>query len=291
MVDRIELAPADGLSLDVLTSAFNLAFAGYYLPMTQTAASLAEMMRENDVRADVSRILLLDGAIEGVGLVGIRDDRAWIGGMGIGPCWRGQGYGSLLLDHLLEAMRAAGARSAQLEALTINTPALALYERAGFRDTRGLLVYQGALRQAGDNKALAPASPRVRYAAVASAVATAALAATRSCAPAWQREPRSLERLRSPWSGLGLWEGARLRAYVLFGKRQGGVIIYDALSGAAGFDNQRADLVALLLRVAAGQPEALVRAINTPEGDPLGAALDWLGCAVIARQREMTRAL
>lgn len=291
MVARIEVAPASAYSLDALTSAFNHAFTGYYLPMTQTPASLAEMMHENEVRVEVSRVLLLDGVVEGIGLAGIRNDRAWIGGMGIGSRWRGQGYGRLLLDHLLDAMRGASVRSAQLEVLTVNAPALALYERARFRDVRELRVYQGALRAASADKATEQNDAGAQYGVVSPAVALPALAAARTVAPTWQRDPRTLERVRQPLSGLGLWQGARLRAYIIYGQRQGGIVVYDALSGARGVDGQRTDLAALLRRLVAGQPEALVRAINIPAGDPLGAALDWLGCAVITRQREMVRTI
>ena len=291
MAPRIEVASASDYSLDALTSAFNHAFTGYYLPMTQTPASLAEMMHENEVRVDASRVLLLDGAVEGVGLVGMRDDRAWVGGMGIGPRWRGQGYGRLLLDHLLDAMHGARVRLAQLEVLTINTPALALYERAGFRDVRELRVYQGALRPTSAEESTDSIGAGARYGIVSPAFALPALETERTVAPAWQREPRTLERVRVPLSGLGFWEGPRLRAYILYGQRQGGIVIYDALSAAVETDSARADITALLRRLVADQPETLVRAINTPASDPLGAALDWLGCTVVMRQREMARTL
>ena len=101
------------------------------------------MMRENDVRLSASLVLQVDGALAGIGLVAVRGDRGWIAGMGVGPQWRGQGLGRQLLTRLLDSLRDAGARTAQLEA-TVNTPALTLYTSMGFRHTRGLASVSGA---------------------------------------------------------------------------------------------------------------------------------------------------
>ncbi len=289
MVGRVTLAPASEFSVEQLTLAFNRAFTGYYLPMAQTPAGLTEMMRENDVRLDVSLALLVDGAMEGIGLVALRGERGWIGGMGVGPQWRGQGLGGQLLTHLLSGLRDAGAHIAQLEALSVNAPALALYKRMGFHDVRELRVYQGTLREAASGLTQHDPATTQRIRPLAPNTALLEFAAFHQVAPAWQREERTLSQMRRIPSGMGLWEGERLCAYALYARQPGGIVIYDAGSSARSAGARRAHVVKLLTYLASEGEDAIVRAINIPPGDALGDALDWLACSVVARQREMSR--
>lgn len=291
MPGRLSFAPASEFSLPRLTQAFNHAFTGYYLPMTQTAAALAELIRVNDVRLDASRVLLLDSAIAGIGLVGLRGDRAWIAGMGVGPRWRSQGNGRSLLETLLDASRAVGARQAQLEVLSVNAPALALYESMGFRDLRELRVYQGQVTAHAGRAGAPDVALRGRLAPVTPRAALERVAGRRAIAPSWQREPQSLEHMRRRISGMALWEGGRALAYALYARHNDDLVLFDAQSTADSPEEQRADVVALIGSLTAGQRGIATRAINIPVGDALGSALDELGCPVVALQREMSRAL
>lgn len=49
------------------------------------------------------------------------------------PDYRGRGYAAQLLAHVLDVARTAGCSLATLEVRRSNKPAIALYERAGFR--------------------------------------------------------------------------------------------------------------------------------------------------------------
>lgn len=286
----IDFAPASTLPLEQITHAFNIAFAGYYLPMAQTPDGLAQMMRENDVRLEDSTVLLIDGALAGVGLVGLRDTRGWIAGMGVAPAWRGQGIGAQLLGQLLGHMRVIGLRRAQLEALEVNAPALTLYQRMGFRIIRRLAVYHGPLRPDRPQPAAA-IGVRVRVRAVTPRLALSVFDAFHVVAPAWQRERATLERVRGALDGLGLWNGRRLSAYALFSRQTGGYALLDAGSIARDADTRRDEVAALLRALADLEPAATFRAINTPPGDALGAALDLLGCPISLSQYELGRDL
>ena len=281
----IAFAPASTMSLDQVTQAFNLAFTGYYLPMTQTAYGLSQMMRENDVRLDDSAVIFINGNVAGVGLVGVRGMRAWIAGMGVAPEWRGQGIGGRLLERLLSHMRSIGLRQAQLEALEVNTPAIALYHRMGFRDVRNLLVYHGPLQL--DTLSPPLRGDRTRLRAVTARHALTHFAEYHAVPPAWQREQASLERIRGTLEGLGLWHEGRLRAYLLLSRQSGGCSLLDAGASAPEPEARRDDVARLLRAVANPAPETVFRAINTPPGDALGDALGLLGCPVAVTQREM----
>jgi GNAT superfamily N-acetyltransferase len=287
-VTSITFASAASLPLERVTQAFNLGFTGYYLPMTQTPDGLAQMIRENDVRLQNSAVLLVNGELAGVGLVGVRAERGWLAGMGVAPQWRGQGVGARLLGHLLDQMIAIGVRRAQLEVLEMNAPARTLYERMGFRTLRQLAVYHGPLRLS--------ASPPPRDAATRVRATTPRLALSgfdeyHTVAPAWQRDRATLEHVRGSLDGLGLWDDGKLRAYLLFSRQSGGFAILDAGSDASSATARRDDLVRLLRTLAEPAPESAFRTINTPPGDALGDALDLLGCPVAVRQDEMIRAL
>ena len=120
-MDQPRLVPADTVSLETLTAAFNRAFEGYLVPLSQTPESLRTMIRTNDVEVAASVVALApDGAPMGVGLLAIRGARGWIGGMGIAPEWRGQGHGAAIMRALIERARAAELRRLQLEVLEGN---------------------------------------------------------------------------------------------------------------------------------------------------------------------------
>ncbi len=287
-MSSISFAPASALPLERLTAAFNLGFTGYYLPMEQTADSLARMIAENDVRLEQSLALFVDGQPAGIGLAALRGARGWIAGMGVGPAWRGQGYGERMLRHLLIRLSESGAREAQLEALEVNTPAVSLYQKLAFRTRRMLAVYNGPLRR--DALRVAPGD-QARVRAVPPRLALRDFEAYHSVAPAWQRERASLERITAPLAGLGLWEGGRLRAYLLYSRQESGYILLDGGSCAEDAETQRNDLARLLRALALAAPDAIFRVINAPPGDALGEALAALGCPVMLTQREMTRSL
>ncbi|HEX9035544.1 MAG TPA: GNAT family N-acetyltransferase [Ktedonobacterales bacterium] len=292
MAEAVKFSPASSFSLEELTSAFNLAFTGYYLPLLQTTESLHEMMRENEVSLSVSRVLSLNGSIQGIGLVAMRAKRGWVAGIGIGPRWRGEGYGRRLLACLLDSLRDAGALSAQLEALAVNIPALALYHRMGFVDRRELRVYQGTLQNSSrESVSLSPSGDGVRIRPMSVDAAMSATAPPRAAAPAWQREPRTLERMKRRPRAIGLWHGDQFRAYLLFAHSQGGLSIFASESFAVSPGQRAADVRALLTHLTHGDPDSMVRAVNVPPDDTLADALDQLGCPVIIRQRELWRAL
>lgn len=282
----LTFASAATFPLERVTQAFNLGFAQYYLPMNQTPEGMAAMMRENDVILDASAVLLIDGAIAGIGLVAIRGRRGWVAGMGVAPVWRGQGIGQQLLSHLLDNLAARGVNWAQLEALDANAPALALYHRMGFQVIRPLTVYHGELHATHD---ASHAGKRVR--AVTLRFALGDFDHFHPVAPAWQRERATLARMRGAVRGLGLWEGSRLRAYVLYARQSQGYAILDAGAMAPEREVRGADIATILQALATDSPGARFHAINCPPQDPLGDALTSLACPVALTQRELARTL
>jgi len=169
-------------------------------------------VRRNDVDLARSRRWTVDGALSGVALLAFRGERAWIGGLGVVPEYRGRGFAQRYLDETLEIARASGAATVELEVLKHNAPAVRLYERAGFETVDEVVVWtREPLRPAGDRDG----EPRVL---AYDAAAVAALARTPpSC---WQREPESVA-AAAPFEAffIGVPESPDAYAFVRRGER------------------------------------------------------------------------
>jgi len=127
-------------------TAFTAVYEGYMRPLAMGPAQMTAHVRNNDVAPDRSPLRLDgDGRVIGLGLVGLRGRRAWIGGFGIAPAWRGRGLAQPLVAACLDNARAAGATEIELEVLVGNDKARRTYERAGFREIGRLVGVTGEI--------------------------------------------------------------------------------------------------------------------------------------------------
>lgn len=279
----LTFSPASELALPALTEAFNQAFEGYLVPMRHTPESMGAMVRSNDLRLDASLVARTpDATLAGIGLLGVRGDRGWVGGMAVTPALRGAGQGATLLRQLVRRARGLGLKTLQLEVLEENDRARRLYTRHGFEDVRPLGVYTGPLatplaERPGANRVVAP---------IGVETALAHYAATHSMAAPWQREEASLRHMAVSLEAHALMEGDRLRAYILAMATGPGYSVMD-FGAAAETAEGRARDGGLLISHLMAAADAPVRAINVPPGDPLGPALDACGCPMVLSQREM----
>lgn len=277
-------SPASDPSLPALTEALNQAFEGYLVPMRHTPETMGAMVRSNDLRLDASLIArTADGTLAGIGLLGVRGDRGWVGGMALTPAVRGAGRGAVLLQELVARARGLGLKTLGLEVLEENERARRLYARHGFEDVRPLAVYTGPLAvplagQTGADGVVAP---------IGVDEALAHFQATHSVAAPWQREEASLRNMAGSLAAFALVEGSRLRAYILAMATGPGYSVMDFGSAAATAEGRARDGSRLLAHLTAGAAAAPIRAINVPPGDALGPALDALGCPAVLGQREM----
>jgi len=88
-------------------------------------------------RAELWRLARVGTTPIGVVLLSAQPDRwAWeVAYLGLLPAWRGRGYGRALLAHAMELCRTEAVPVLMLSVDADNTPALALYQRFGFRET------------------------------------------------------------------------------------------------------------------------------------------------------------
>lgn len=247
----MKLVAADGWPDEELAQLFTAGYEGYFTPMHVDAPTFRFMVDAWDIDLAKSRVALDGDEPVGIANLGVRDDRGWIGGIGVVPQARRRGVGRFLMEALL----AEAPPTVQLEVLEQNEPAIRLYESLGFEQTRLLEVWSLA-------EAPLAEAPAVKVRSV---------------------EPAPLGQESLPWQRAD----ASLPAEYLRIEVDGGAMLYRERDGRIGVLQLEADdedAAAKLLQ--RGVPLSYV---NVPEGDPASAALARLGGKLDLRQLEMQR--
>lgn len=272
--DRLNALPADRFTLDQLTEIYNAGRSDYLIPMPMTASALARYAHLYDVDLAASVVLVDGDQPVGIGMLGLRDQRAWLTRLGVTPAQRHHGAGRLIVDALLANAHARGATLAQLEHIDGNEAARHLFEGTGFRERRRLLILR---RPAGP--APLPAAPLVPL----GAEQIAACLAARAPGASWVDETRSLLN----GGDVEGWQvdGDPERWLVL--RRHDRQLSHLVFAPAAAAESAAALLAALHQRY----PDYTAEVENLPVDSSLHAAFAAAGYQVAFRRIEMTRAL
>lgn len=254
----LELRSARSLRPDERAELFNAAYEGYLLPFHIDEQQLVSMDEMFDLDLDASRVALRDGVAVGLGNLGVRDEDAWIGGVGVVAAVRRSGVGEALMRALHEQARKRGIRRVWLEVIFENTGAFALYEKLGYRTLRDVEVWSLPAAVEGDPEANE----------VAAAEAHARIRKLHSGREPWQRADGTLAH----------YSDAR------------GLVT----SGGAAVYRQPGEAVQIVQ--IAGEGEPLLRALralgpvsvlNLPQDDPAAPVIRALDGSVVVRQHEM----
>ena len=271
--DGLRIVSAATVSLEAYAAAITTAFEGYPVPINFTAPMLARRVRVEQHDLESSLVAFAGGEAVGAAGLAIRGGRGWVSGFGVVPAWRRRGLGRRLMSALLESARGYGLRRLSLEVLAGNAAARGLYEGAGMRVTRDLLILEGpeasAPRAAPPGEA--PACELLKH-----------FWRLHPEPPAWQRELSSL--LASDLRGFYVGGRRRPRAYALLGYGRDG---HTYASDLAAGDARDAGAMCAALRRLGGT----LKVINEPEGGPYAAPLLEHGFRVLLRQHEMTMEL
>jgi ribosomal protein S18 acetylase RimI-like enzyme len=136
------LVPASEIDFAVFLDTFNAAYRDYFVLLQMELEPMRQLIQRDAVDLAASRVALADGRPVGVGMLAIREQQGWIGGLGIVPSHRGQGIGRQLTLALLDAARQRRLRQVQLEVIDKNTVARGLYESLNFQETRRLFLLE-----------------------------------------------------------------------------------------------------------------------------------------------------
>jgi len=142
----LKITPASQFTLDELTRFYNQTRVDYLVPMPMSPDVMGEYIHDFDVNLDLSPIITDadSGQFLGLGMLGVRDDRAWVTRLGVLPNTRRTGAGGAAMDTMLENSRKIGAKKIILEVIKHNTPAQTLFKKSGFRQTIEFLVLRRA---------------------------------------------------------------------------------------------------------------------------------------------------
>jgi ribosomal protein S18 acetylase RimI-like enzyme len=133
----VTVVPASTFTPARLAEIFNAGYEGYAVPIHLDEASYTALLDAWDIDLERSRVAVRDGEPVGIAQLGVRGDRAWIGGIGVAASARRGGIGRALM----EAVLSAAPPLVTLEVIEQNEPAIRLYEDLGFVRTRVLEVW------------------------------------------------------------------------------------------------------------------------------------------------------
>jgi GNAT superfamily N-acetyltransferase len=263
------------IDTQAIADAFNAVYEDYVMPVNLTAEQVQHHISGNDIDLSASPLWLDDdGSVIGMAMLGVRNDRGWVGGFGIAKPYRGRGLSHQLIQQVIERGRSINLREIILEVITSNTAAIRTYERAGFAHHRDLLIVirrPTAMTLDIDRIAATTADPNLL---LANRPKTAE-------SPAWQHERSSLvgdEKL------MGLANGpanAPLAMAVYLHPDDTSIRIADI---AAVDQNAAQTLLAALIQ---REPDKSIALVNEPEASNALPALHDLGWQEVMRQHEM----
>lgn len=278
-----ELVPAAQISLDRRAAVMNASYADYYVPIQVTPDQLAAMDCFYDVDLSRSVIALVAGKPAGMALLGFREGRAWIGGVGVAPAWRRRGLARAMMTHLIAEARGAAARQITLEVIVQNRPAGSLYASLGFRERRELLTW----RRSSDADPLP--IPRERLMPADPGRLLGSFVGGHDQPASWQREPSSLRKMASRLKGYHLDADHLPLAYCLVSGHGETVWLMDVGLGP-GPESVTAGRI-LIQALAARYLGQSLSISNVSADSALNRVLAALGFLVTVRQWEMALAL
>lgn len=264
---------SDASALDwfELLTLFNEAFSDYVVPVRLDSTALQEHVSFFDIDLSASPVWV-DPSPKTFALMAIRDQEAWVGGMGTVPAFRKRGYGEATLVAGLEAVADRGCTTARLEVIDINEPALRLYERLGFTSVREVKVWSLSVetRSVDATEAIPVAD------------AQAWIARNRLSREPWQRADPTLARMKAHGQQLcarAVMDAGSPVAAAVYRARAGvaQVLQFAAVDDAAA---------AMLLLATAAEGKGL-RFGNVPSGELAENALTALNASLVVRQIEM----
>jgi len=136
----MDLIPANHFTYEQLVDAYNQTRIDYVVPMPMNIARMREYSRVYDINQARSIVAMESNTMQGLGMLGVRENRSWITRLGVLPIGRRKGVGRSLMEELLRQSYVLNVDTAWLEVIKGNKPAHKLFQSLGFNETRELIV-------------------------------------------------------------------------------------------------------------------------------------------------------
>ncbi len=280
----VEVITADKFNVQELVDIYNQTRVDYIVPMPMNARRLQDYINFYDVNLEASVVTEIDDHIvNGISMLGIRQDRSWITRLGVIPIRRRSGTGQVIMNQHIEESERRNIKRMQLEVIKNNTPAHRLFLKNGFEETRELLVIRRPPSEV-DTTGL-PIDKQTKMRPLQKDEIAHFLHSGDFSDSAWTEEPASLINTNS-------LQGICLE----FTDGTCGKIVYQhdffqlshlKMSPEAHENHDLA--VNLLYALHQQQPTADVKVENVPTLDPIWQAYQALGYVVSFRRIEMYR--
>ncbi len=134
-------APAAGCPTANLVKLLNRGFEAYFIPIRFDTVTFWNMLHQDGIDLNASRILMVSGRPCGIALIARRGSSSRLAAMGITRELRGQGAGSWFMNILVRDAHQRNDRDMVLEVIEQNEPAVKLYRKFGFQTVRRLLGF------------------------------------------------------------------------------------------------------------------------------------------------------
>lgn len=274
---QVSILPASQIAFDDLLAAFNAGYEGYIVPLRLSAEQFRAHVANNDIDLDASRIVKVGNEVVSAALLGRRDARGWVGGIGVIPAYRNRGIGRQLMMALLDTARGLGLATVQLEVIVGNDAAYHLYQKIGFQTVRRLLILERSPAPVEESS--------VQVQTVSPVEALEHFERLHTIPNPWQRESATLLKSADKLSGwVATYDGVVTGHGV--GIAQSDNIRWFDLAAADG-DALRG----VMIHVHGLHPDATARIVNLAEDDPAWRVLGTFGYCEVMSQWEMQLAL
>lgn len=272
------LVPASTYDFAALAEIYNDTRVDYIVPMPMNAARMREYVTAYDVSLE-SSFIVLDETRQpvGLGMLGIREHRAWITRLGVLPSQRGKGLGQALMDAMREAAWSNGCDLIQLEVIAGNAPARRLFVLNGFVDVRDLLVVRRPPRTGQTAPLIDPAITITPIAADD----IAGVLATRTDTPSWLDESSSLIK----WGKLRGYEAIDPNGYRSWVVYHAGTLQLSHFAFGDFITEKMART--LIFAVHAAHPQNDTKIENLPANSPYWPVMQSLGYIPTFTRQEM----
>lgn len=273
----ITIIPAHHVSFTTYTHVLNESYRDYFVPLNMAPDQLRGRVLQDAIDLSGSCVAMDGDQAVGLGMLAHRNDRGWIGGLGVIQTHRRQGIGRRMMDWLLARARERRLAQVQLEVITQNTAAYELYRSLNFEMQRVLYVAEGR------PYTTVAADTRFTYQSAPVDEVIGYYTAFHPVRNPWQRELGAIQVLASGLQGIVAHENGVVAAYAL------GVFRHDVIRfvDLAHTPGKASALRGLVMDLHQQFPAATGGIINVGENDPAWAVLFVSGYQPYLSQYEM----
>ncbi len=208
----MQIKTLENTSLADLTAAFNEAFSDYIIPFQWTEEIAARKFKGDNIDLSLSPGFFVDGKLCGFifHCIGKREGKpiVWNGGTGVVPTQRGKGLTTQLYNYIIPMLRNKGFDRTVLEVIEGNDPAIHVYKKNGFEQTRKLDCYKGELTDEN--------GPDDLDFKMIDQIDWSVLETCRSWEPTFQNSNQKINILRDSMRVIGAFEKDKLLGYIIF---------------------------------------------------------------------------